>query len=105
MEAIYEAYKNHQISIDDVYDRCKRELKLNSRDALISASLTCVIVRSPTSMLRKYKHVNEFFDKEKEYIYNILYDNSPRLAHKFTKAFGPQTLIHPVVLALREQYY
>lgn len=105
MESIYDAYKNHRISLEDVYAKCKYELGLNSRDALISACLTLITVRPPTCMHRKYEHISDFFDNEKEYIYNVLYNESPRLASKFTKTFGAQTLIHPVVLAWREQYY
>lgn len=41
---------------------------------------------------------------EPEYVYNLLYDESPRLAHKFVKQFGAKTLMNPVEFIVRYEY-
>lgn len=103
MERIYNEYKDGHIDLQDVYYLCKWRLKLSKEDALISACLTLIIVRPSHQMLRKYKHVDDVFYKEPEYVYNLLASECPYLANKFTKIYGPQTLMHPVMFEV--QYY
>ena len=99
MEPIFNSYKNNEITIDDVYKKCKR---FQSKEAaFISTCLTLITAHSSRVLLRRYDNVADILYKEPEYVYNLLYDESPRLAHKFVKQFGAQTLIHPVEFHLR----
>ena len=94
MESIYNDYKNNIISIDDVYKKCK---KFQSKEAaLISTCLTLIVAHSHNVMLRKYERVEDLFQNEKTYIYNRLYEESERLAFKFSNKYGSFELIHPV---------
>ena len=99
MESIYNKYQNNEITLEQVYEACKRFQ--TKEDALVSATLTLITVHPSKYMLRRYERVYDALYHEPELIYNKLYEESPRLAHKFTKQFGHQTLIHPVLFHWR----
>lgn len=99
MEPIFNSYKNEEITIDDVYKACERFQTKEA--AFISTCLTLITVHPSKVLLRRYDHVVDVLYEEPEYIYNRLYDESPRLAHKFVKRFGDQMLMHPVEFYLR----
>lgn len=95
MESIFESYKNKEITIEDVYKACKR---FQSKDvAFVSTCLTLITAHPSYVLLRRYNnHVIDVFYNEPKYVYDRLYDESPRLAYKFLKQIGDHTLIHPI---------
>ena len=103
MERIYNEYKDGHIDLLDVYYLCIGRLKLSKEDALISTCLTLITVHPSQQMLQKYDQVSDVFYEEPEYVYNLLHSECPYLADKFTKRYGQQTLMHPVIFW--SQYY
>ena len=102
MEPIFNAYKNDEITLEDVYKACERFQTKEA--AFLSTCLTLITAHPSRVMLRRYDHVADVLYKEPEYVYNRLYDESPRLAHKFVKQFGAQTLMNPVDFNWRYEY-
>lgn len=102
MESIFDSYKNNEITIEDVYKTC--EGFQTKETAFISTCLTLITAHPSPVLLRRYDHVVDVLYKEPEYVYNQLYNESPRLAHKFTKLFGDQVLMYPIDLYLRYEY-
>ena len=102
MESIFNSFKNSEITIEDVYKACKHFQ--NKEAAFISTCLTLITVHPSRVLLRRYDHVADVLYKEPEYVYNRLYDESPRLAHKFVKRFGDQMLMNPVEFYCRYEY-
>ena len=96
MESIYDEYKSGKITIEDVYHKCKTCLGLNKEHSLISTCLTLINTHPSPYMLRTYESVLDLFNNELEFVFNLLYIESPCLAHEFVKRYGPQTLMHPV---------
>lgn len=102
MESIFNAYKNGEITLEDVYKACERFQTKEA--AFLSTCLTLITAHPSRVMLRRYNNVADVLYKEREYVYNRLYDESPRLAHKFVKRFGDQMLMHPVEFYCRYEY-
>lgn len=104
MERIYTAYKNDLISIDDAYEKYMSELGLNEDDALIAACLTLITAHPSKKMLRRYSKPEQVLYREREYVYNALYEESPVLSSKYTDKFGEQMLLHPVLFYARYMF-
>lgn len=95
MESIFDSYKNNEITIEDVYRACKC---FQSKDiAFASTCLTLITAHPPHVLLRRYNnHVADILYNEPKYVYDRLYDESPRLAYKFLKQISDHMLIHPI---------
>lgn len=102
MEPIFNSYKNGEITLEDVYKACERFQTKEA--AFLSTCLTLITVHPSPVLLRRYDSVADVLYRESEYVYNRLYDESPRLAHKFVKQFGDQMLMNPVEFYWHYEY-